>query len=176
MCDQSNTKGERGGPLGPLGFACSQHRQTLRPTVDGTRSKALRPGENVHHGPLGPLGTFQAAATFENSTFGRGQFGIFGGAKYENAVRERQEMNKNDGHLPAVGQSSTDKFRQERREKAAREKEEADRQKLVRTRLPSAPLVKRCGLRPRHWKFDGRICCCGRFFHFRTGGFGFWSL
>ena len=29
--------------LGPLGFECSQHRQTLRPTVDGTRSKALRP-------------------------------------------------------------------------------------------------------------------------------------
>ena len=31
------------GPLGPLGFECSQHRQTLRPTVDGTRSKTLRP-------------------------------------------------------------------------------------------------------------------------------------
>ena len=31
------------GPLGPLGFECSQHRQTLGPTVDGTRSKALRP-------------------------------------------------------------------------------------------------------------------------------------
>ena len=30
-------------PLGPLGFECSQHRQTLRPTRDGTRSKALRP-------------------------------------------------------------------------------------------------------------------------------------
>ena len=29
--------------LSPLGFGCSQHRQTLRPTVDGTRSKALRP-------------------------------------------------------------------------------------------------------------------------------------
>jgi len=68
-------------------------------------------------------------------------------------------MSKNDGHLPAVGQSSTDKFRQERREKAAREKEEADRQKLVRTRLPSAPLVKRCGLRPRQWNIDGRVCC-----------------
>ena len=38
--------GERGrasGTLGPLGIECSQHRQTLRPTVDGTRSKALRP-------------------------------------------------------------------------------------------------------------------------------------
>ena len=31
------------GPLGPLGFECSQHRQTLRPSVDGVRSKALRP-------------------------------------------------------------------------------------------------------------------------------------
>jgi hypothetical protein len=31
------------GPLGPLGFECSQYRQTLRPTVDGARSKALRP-------------------------------------------------------------------------------------------------------------------------------------
>ena len=30
-------------PLGPLGFECSQHRQTLRPSVDGIRSKALRP-------------------------------------------------------------------------------------------------------------------------------------
>jgi len=28
------------GPLGPLGFECSHHRQTRRPTVDGTRSKA----------------------------------------------------------------------------------------------------------------------------------------
>ena len=31
------------GPLGPLGFDFTQHRHTLRPTVDGTRSKALRP-------------------------------------------------------------------------------------------------------------------------------------
>ena len=30
-------------PLGPLGFERAQHRQTLRPTVDGSRSKALRP-------------------------------------------------------------------------------------------------------------------------------------
>ena len=30
-------------PLGPLGFEGAQHRQTLRPTVDGVRSKALRP-------------------------------------------------------------------------------------------------------------------------------------
>ena len=30
-------------PLGPLGFEGAQHRQTLRPSVDGTRSKALRP-------------------------------------------------------------------------------------------------------------------------------------
>ena len=29
--------------LGPLGFECSQHRQTLCPSVDGIRSKALRP-------------------------------------------------------------------------------------------------------------------------------------
>ena len=29
--------------LSLLGFECSQHRQTLRPSVDGTRSKALRP-------------------------------------------------------------------------------------------------------------------------------------
>ena len=30
-------------PLGPLGFEGAQHRQTLRPSVDGIRSKALRP-------------------------------------------------------------------------------------------------------------------------------------
>ena len=30
-------------PSAPLWFECSRHRQTLRPTVDGTRSKALRP-------------------------------------------------------------------------------------------------------------------------------------
>ena len=30
------------GPLGPLGYECAQHRRTLRPTVDGIRSKALR--------------------------------------------------------------------------------------------------------------------------------------
>ena len=30
-------------PLGPLGFDFAQHRQTLRPSVEGTRSKALRP-------------------------------------------------------------------------------------------------------------------------------------
>ena len=29
--------------LGPLGYECAQHRQTPRPSVDGTRSKALRP-------------------------------------------------------------------------------------------------------------------------------------
>ena len=28
--------------LGPLGFDFAQHRQTLRPSVDGIRSKALR--------------------------------------------------------------------------------------------------------------------------------------
>jgi len=32
--------------LGPLGFDFAQHRQTLRPTVDGIRSKALRPTES----------------------------------------------------------------------------------------------------------------------------------
>jgi len=31
------------GPLGPLGFECSQHGQTLRPSVVGIRSKAQRP-------------------------------------------------------------------------------------------------------------------------------------
>jgi hypothetical protein len=30
-------------PLGPLGFEGAQHRQTLRPSVDGVRSKALHP-------------------------------------------------------------------------------------------------------------------------------------
>ena len=30
-------------PLGPLGFEGAQHRQTLSPSVDGIRSKALRP-------------------------------------------------------------------------------------------------------------------------------------
>ena len=30
-------------PLGPLGFDFAQHRQTLRPSVVGIRSKALRP-------------------------------------------------------------------------------------------------------------------------------------
>ena len=34
------TAQEPGGPLGPLGFKCSQHRQTRRPSVDGIRSKA----------------------------------------------------------------------------------------------------------------------------------------
>ena len=34
---------EEGDPLGPLGFGCSHHRQTLRPSVDGIRNKALRP-------------------------------------------------------------------------------------------------------------------------------------
>jgi hypothetical protein len=29
--------------LGPLGFNFAQHRQTLRPSVDGIRSKALHP-------------------------------------------------------------------------------------------------------------------------------------
>ena len=29
-------------PLGPLGYEGAQHMQTLRPSVDGTRSKALR--------------------------------------------------------------------------------------------------------------------------------------
>ena len=28
---------------GPLGFDFAQHRQTLRPSVDGVRSKALHP-------------------------------------------------------------------------------------------------------------------------------------
>ena len=31
------------GPLGPLGFDFAQHRSTLRPSVVGIRSKALRP-------------------------------------------------------------------------------------------------------------------------------------
>ena len=30
-------------PLGPFGFDFAQHRPTLRPSVDGIRSKALRP-------------------------------------------------------------------------------------------------------------------------------------
>ena len=30
-------------PSSPLGFDFAQHRQTLRPSVDGIRSKALRP-------------------------------------------------------------------------------------------------------------------------------------
>ena len=34
------------GPLGPLGFDFAQHRQTLRPSADGVRSKALRPFES----------------------------------------------------------------------------------------------------------------------------------
>ena len=33
----------RTAPLGPLGFEGAQHRQTLRPCVDGIRSKAPRP-------------------------------------------------------------------------------------------------------------------------------------
>jgi hypothetical protein len=36
-------RGTQPRPLGRLGFECSQHRQTLRPSVDGIRSKALRP-------------------------------------------------------------------------------------------------------------------------------------
>jgi hypothetical protein len=32
-------------PLGPLGFEGAQHRQTLRPSVDGILSKAPRPFE-----------------------------------------------------------------------------------------------------------------------------------
>ena len=34
--------GGQRGPLGPLGFEGAQHRQTLRPSVDGVRSKALQ--------------------------------------------------------------------------------------------------------------------------------------
>ena len=41
------------GPLGPLVFDFAQHRQTLRPTVDGIRSKAQRPFPSVHLGPSG---------------------------------------------------------------------------------------------------------------------------
>ena len=37
-------QGLKGDPLvGPLGFDFAQHRQTLRPSVDGIRSEALRP-------------------------------------------------------------------------------------------------------------------------------------
>jgi len=35
--------GVRAGPLGPLAFEGAQHSQTFRPSVDGVRSKALRP-------------------------------------------------------------------------------------------------------------------------------------
>ena len=34
---------QRGRNLGPLVHECAQHRQTLRPSVAGIRSKALRP-------------------------------------------------------------------------------------------------------------------------------------
>ena len=47
-------------PLGPLGFECSQHRQTLRPTVDGTRSTALRSFE-LQKGSRGSSSTVQMA-------------------------------------------------------------------------------------------------------------------
>ena len=45
---QGDTKGRGdhsggGCPLGPLGFEGAQHRQTLCASVDGIRSKALRP-------------------------------------------------------------------------------------------------------------------------------------
>ena len=33
----------REGPLGPLGFACAQHRRTSRPSVERIRRKALLP-------------------------------------------------------------------------------------------------------------------------------------
>ena len=39
----SYKRGTPVGPLGPLGFEGAQHRQTLRPSVDGIRSTALRP-------------------------------------------------------------------------------------------------------------------------------------
>ena len=48
------------GPLGPLGFDFAQHRQTLRPSVDGVRSKALRPFRSqvlwVRFFPIGAIG------------------------------------------------------------------------------------------------------------------------
>jgi len=37
------SSGAESGPLGPLSFEGAQHRQILRPSVDGVRSKALRP-------------------------------------------------------------------------------------------------------------------------------------
>ena len=40
---RSHSRNISGDLLGPLGFECSQHRQTLRPSVDGVRSKALHP-------------------------------------------------------------------------------------------------------------------------------------
>ena len=43
MSSRYHLRGVNGDPLGPLGFDFTQHRQTLHPTVDGTRSKALRP-------------------------------------------------------------------------------------------------------------------------------------
>jgi len=42
MARRERLKGDP-SPLGPLGFDFAQHRQTLRPTVDGNRSQALRP-------------------------------------------------------------------------------------------------------------------------------------
>ena len=43
-------------PLGPLGFERAQHRQTLRPAVDGTPLDDRARGKSTSPGPLGPLG------------------------------------------------------------------------------------------------------------------------
>ena len=46
---------QRGTPLGPLGFEGAQHRQTLRPSVDGIRSKS-----DCSKGPQGSSSTVQS--------------------------------------------------------------------------------------------------------------------
>ena len=56
-------------PSGPLGFECSQHRQTLRPTLDGTRSKALRSFGSYADTTVG-IYTTDVNASFANKTFG----------------------------------------------------------------------------------------------------------
>ena len=42
--------GMRAPPLGPLGFECSQHRRTPRPSAERTRRKALLPFGSQYRG------------------------------------------------------------------------------------------------------------------------------
>jgi len=57
--------------LGPSGFECSHHRQTLRPSVDGIRSKALRPYYRRSYRAWSMNSSVSSCGTHRLSTQGR---------------------------------------------------------------------------------------------------------